>query len=127
MGSVPEHRVPLAQPYFGKFARTDEFNQVKRIKVLMFESLTPEEILQRDGRETKYKPDDGLIRRLTFLDVAYKNGTEPRYLDVNSPRFQDDVAKSGIARNDVVYVQRIKKGVGYQWAFSIEEKPTTHA
>ncbi len=101
-----EALIPSLPREKGKWARPEEFNEWKQIVVEGFEVLTVEEVQERDKRTPYFLPKDGLVRRLYFTEMEF--GGE-RTLEVNSRKFQTDLAKYGIKKGVAGYMRRDKK------------------
>jgi len=113
----------LISPTLKRYALPKEFDGAgKYITILNFELLTVAELTARDGRAPKYPPkNDPYVRRLTFTEGM--DGTE-RIMDVNSPRFQDDLAKYDIKTGTSGILKRTpRQGInkGFSWEFIISQ------
>lgn|SRR3990167_5640387 len=106
-----------------RWATPAEFDgEGKEIVIDDFQVLTLEEIMQIDGRQPKFPPVDGFVRRLKFSQVDYKG---QRQLDMNSGKFQDDLSKFGIKPGDRGILKRSKGTKAHNWSWTkLDDKHT---
>ena len=99
-----------------RWAAPREFDIAKQIKIKNFEKLTLAQITEREGKSPKYPPFDGYVRRLTFEEQGFIG---ERTLDINSPKFQVDLSKYNIKKDDIGMLQRTKKeeDKGFTWTW----------
>ena len=112
----------LIPPVVRIFAVPGEFDgEGKEIIIQGFQILTLEEIVRIEGKQPKYPPLDGFVRRLLFTQPDFD---KERKMDINSPRFQSDLSRFGIKPGDKGILKRVKAEKGYNWTFTkTNDKP----
>lgn len=108
-----------------KYAKPSEFDQGKRIKFVNFESLTLDEVTERDGRPPMFPPKSGILQRLTFTQDGYE---KERTMDINSISIRNDLAGKVKEKGEIGILTRHNTGKTnkfgkpvYKWTW----EPTT--
>lgn len=121
----------LIPPVVKRWSQPKEFDAKKLVSFQNFEKLTVEQVTRLEGSPPKFVPkgtpeapvdgQDGLIRRITFLDLEnpYFDAAVPRTLDMNTPRIESDLGRYGIHGGDVGYLSRhpVEGKKSFKWVW----------